>query len=325
MKSTRRPPRWDDPRIDDHVDSPYDRVAHARATTARAPEAAIRALDLTVPKRIDGLLSGDHRTALPGLGTELHQLRAYVPGDDVRQIEWNVTARTGEPHVQVQLAERSLTTWLVLDTSPSMNFGTAMMRKLDAAEGVALAVGHLATRRGNRLGVVTFGGPKVEILPPRQGRTGLLGALTTLERTAPADGPDATTLAEALGRVAGLARGAGLVAVVADFRGTRDWEAPLGRLAHRHAVLAIEVADPREEVLPDIGEVEFIDPESGRVLRVDTSDRRLREQFIQRAKEERRQLLATFQRHGVEHVRCTTEGHWLRQLAGFLRRPGVRK
>lgn len=317
----RRQLRWDDPRAEERIATPYDRQAPASPAPVRAPEAALKALDLTVRRRIDGLLAGDHRTAFPGLGTELHQLRPYEPGDDVRQIEWNVTARTGEPHVQVQLAERSLTTWLVLDLSASMNFGTALMRKLDAAEGVALAVGHLATRRGNRLGVVTFGGPKVQVLPPRQGRTGLLGVLATIEREAPPDGAPGTGLAEALSKVAGLTRNRGLIVVVADFRGERDWELPLGRLARKHAVIAAEICDPREEWLPDIGEVEFVDPETGAVLRVDTADRRLRERFQQKVTEERDAMLAAFQRHGVEHVRCTTEGHWLRQLSDFLRRP----
>jgi uncharacterized protein (DUF58 family) len=320
--AARRQLRWDDPRVEARIATPYDvQAVAAGPVKARAPEAALRALDLTVRRRVDGLLAGDHRTAFPGLGTELHQLRAYEPGDDVRQIEWNVTARTGEPHVQVQLAERSLTTWLVLDLSASMNFGTALMRKLDAAEGVALAVGHLATRRGNRLGVATFGGPKVQVLPPRQGRTGLLGVLAAVEREAPVDAADGSGLAEALAMVAGLARNRGLVVVVADFRGERDWERAMGRLARRHAVIAVEVVDPREESLPDIGEVEFVDPETGTVLRVDTADRRLRERFQQKVAEERSAMLGAFQRHGVEHVRCTTEGHWLRQLADFLRRP----
>jgi uncharacterized protein (DUF58 family) len=319
--AARRQLRWDDPRVEQRIATPYDRYEPAMPGRVRAPEAALRALDLTVRKRIDGLLAGDHKTALPGLGTELHQLRVYEPGDDVRQIEWNVTARTGEPHVQVQLAERSLTTWLVLDLSASMNFGTARMRKLDAAEGVALAVGHLATRRGNRLGVATFGGPKVRVLPPRQGRTGLLGALATVEAEPPRDATAGTTLKGALSTVAGLARNRGLVVVVADFRGARDWELPLGRLARRNAIIAVEVVDPREESLPDIGEVEFVDPESGAVLRVDTADRRLRDRFQQKVDEERGAMLAAFQRHGIEHVRCTTEGHWLRQLSDFLRRP----
>src|SRR5579862_7730840 len=118
---------------------------------------SLRALELAVGRRVDGLLAGDYRSAFAGVGSELWQVRAYEPGDDVRRIEWNVTARTGEPHVRVELAERVLVTWIVLDTSASMGFGTADRRKADVAEGVAIAVGHAATRRGNRLGLVAFG------------------------------------------------------------------------------------------------------------------------------------------------------------------------
>ncbi|MDQ5820334.1 MAG: DUF58 domain-containing protein, partial [Actinomycetota bacterium] len=151
------------------------------------PGALLRALDVTIGRRIEGVLAGDYRASLQGDGTELAQLRPYVPGDDVRQIDWNVTARTGEPHVRVHLAERVLSAWLVLDTSPSMAFGTADRRKADVAEGVAIAVGHLATRRGNRLGIVTFGDARPQSLPPRQGRAGLIGLLGAL-RDEPAGG-----------------------------------------------------------------------------------------------------------------------------------------
>src|SRR5207253_5135498 len=145
------------------------------------PAALLRALDLTIGRRVDGLLSGDYRSAQLGFGSELAQVRPYVPGDDVRRIDWAVTARTLEPHVRVELAERVLVTWLLLDVSPSMSFGTADRRKADVAEGVALAVGHVATRRGNRLGLVAFGGAgKPHVLPVRQGRMGLLGLLTAL-------------------------------------------------------------------------------------------------------------------------------------------------
>src|SRR5437868_387461 len=130
----------------------------------------------------DALRPGDYRSTLLGRGTELAQVRPYVPGDDVRRIDWNVTARTLEPHVRVDLAERVLVTWLVLDTSPSMQFGTADRRKADVAEGVAIAVGHVATRRGNRLGAITFGDSEPRSLPARQGRIGLLGLLSALRR-----------------------------------------------------------------------------------------------------------------------------------------------
>src|SRR6266545_8280672 len=118
------------------------------------PETLLRALEIDVRRRMEGLLAGDHRSAVLGVGTELAQVRPYQVGDDVRQIDWNVTARTGEAHVRVQIAERVLVTWLVVDTSPSMRFGTAERRKADVAEGVAIAVAHMATRRGNRLGAV---------------------------------------------------------------------------------------------------------------------------------------------------------------------------
>src|SRR5512133_3998297 len=165
------------------------------------PDALLRALDITIGRRMEGLLAGDYRSSLFGDGTELAQVRPYIPGDDVRRIDWNVTARTDEPHVRVQLAERVLVTWLVLDTSPSMRFGTAERRKADVAQGVAIALGHLATRRGNRLGVVTFGDEAPRTLPPRQGRSGLLGLLAALRAEPEQARTGETSLGEALLRV----------------------------------------------------------------------------------------------------------------------------
>src|SRR5919198_5692220 len=146
------------------------------------PEALLRALDFSIGRRVESLLAGDYRSVLLGQGSELALVRPYVPGDDVRRMDWNVTARTNEPHVRVDLAERVLVTWLVLDVSPSMEFGTADRRKADVAEGVAIAVGHLATRRGNRLGILTFGDGDPHALPARQGRMGLIGLLAALRR-----------------------------------------------------------------------------------------------------------------------------------------------
>src|SRR5437870_8073298 len=150
---------------------------------------SLRALELSIARRVDGMVAGDYRSAFSGLGSELVQVRAYEPGDDVRRIEWNVTARTGQTHVRVELAERVLVTWLVLDASASMRFGTADRRKADVAEGVALAVGHAATRRGNRLGLVTFGDAEARTLPTRQGRAGQIGVLGALHDEAPPSEP----------------------------------------------------------------------------------------------------------------------------------------
>ena len=282
------------------------------------PDALLRALDVTIGRRVEGLLAGDYRSALLGSGTELAQVRPYVTGDDPRAIDWNVTARTGQPHVRVQLAERVMVTWLVLDTSASMSFGTAERRKADVAEGVALAVGHVATRRGNRLGIVTFGGEDPQSLPPRQGRMGLIGLLLALRADA-GTGGGATSLGDAFRRTGRLARQRALVVVASDFRGPADWRRPLLQLAGRHDVLAVEIRDPREQELPNVGDLWLVDPETGEQLRVDTRSARLRERFAAAAAEERRGLARTFASLGVRHVVLSTDGDWLRTLAVFLR------
>jgi uncharacterized protein (DUF58 family) len=285
------------------------------------PDALLRALDVTIGRRVEGLLAGDYRSTLLGEGTELAQVRPYVPGDDVRRIDWNVTARTNEPHVRVQLAERVLVTWLVLDTSPSMEFGTAERRKADVAEGVAIAIGHVATRRGNRLGLVTFGDEQPRTLPPRQGRLALIGLLGALREETNGDGRvGATSLGEALHRAARLARQRAVVVVVSDFRGPRDWRAALIGLAGRHEVVAVEIRDPREQELPNAGALWLVDPETGRQVRVDTRSERLRARFAAAAAAERDELSRILASAGARHVVLTTSGDWLRALAVFLRR-----
>jgi len=298
---------------------------HAAPTPARPgpgpmPEGLLRALDITIGRRMEGMLAGDYRSTLLGRGSELALVRPYVPGDDVRRIDWNVTARTNEPHVRVDLAERVLVTWLVLDTSPSMQFGTVDRRKADVAEGVAIAFGHLATRRGNRLGVVTFGDARPRALPPRQGRVGLIGLLTAL-RSEPEDArPGATSLAAAVARAGALARQRSLVVLVSDFRGPHDWRRPLLELAGHHDVVAVEIRDPREQELSNVGLLWLVDPETGRQLRVDTRSRRLRERFAVAAAAERAQVARRFSSVGARHVVLTTQGDWLRTLVVYLRR-----
>ena len=286
------------------------------------PDALLRALEVSIGRRVGGLLSGDYRSTLLGEGTELAQVRPYVPGDDVRLIDWNVTARTGEPHVRVHLAERVLVTWLVLDTSPSMQFGTAERRKADVAEGVAIAVGHIATRRGNRLGFVTFGEEKQRALPPRQGKRGLIGLLESL-RQEPQNGKHrtgATSLGTALHRTGSMATQRAVVIVVSDFRGPLDWRRPLIELAGRHEVVAIEVRDPREQELPNAGVLWLVDPETGRQVRADTRSEKLRTRFATAAAAERAEVARTLVNAGARHVVLSTSGDWLRSLAVFLRR-----
>ena len=287
------------------------------------PEPLLRAMDLTIGRRIEGFLSGDYRANVPGLGTELARIRPYDVGDDPRRIDWNATARTGETHVRVQVAERSLATWLVLDVSPSMNFGTANRRKTDTAEGVAHAIAHAASRRGNRLGVMTFGHTKIEASPPRQGRAGLLTLLSMVRRDPPDDGTQGPQLGDALAQLSAVAKQRGLVVIVSDFRGASGWQRPALAVASRHAVLAVEIRDPREQELPNAGELHLVDPESGRLLRVDTSDRKLRERFAAAAAAERANVARELRNAGIDHLVLSTDGDWLRMLALHLRKKGT--
>ena len=290
------------------------------------PESLLKALELTIARRVEGMLAGDHRSALLGRGTELAQVRPYVPGDDVRLIDWNVTARTTEPHVRVHLAERVLVSWVVLDTTPSMAFGTAERRKADVALGSTLAIGHAATIRGNRVGLVGFGGEGVRVVPPRQGRAGLVGLLLALREghepslALPENGSGLSPLAEALKTLGGVAQQRSLVVVVSDFRGERDWRRPLLQVAGRHEVVALEVRDPREQELEPAGTLWLVDPETGRELRVDTDDPRLRARFAEAAAEERTQVAHQLASAGVAHVVLSTDRDWLRDLAIFVRR-----
>jgi uncharacterized protein (DUF58 family) len=284
------------------------------------PQAVLRSLDLAVMKRIESLMPGEHLTPQVGSGTELAMIRPYFPGDDVRHIDWNVTARTLEPHVRVHVGERALTSWLVLDVSASMTFGTADRRKADVAEGVALAVGHVATRRGNRLGVLAFGGGEPRVLRPRQGRLGLLALLAELRREGEGEGAGRASLGTVLKTTAAVGRQRGLVVIVSDFRGEQDWEGALKALRARHGVLAAEIRDPREQELVPAGDLWLVDPETGRQLQVDTRKRRIRERFATAAAAERDEVAKALRRAGADHVVLSTEGDWLRTLAGHLRR-----
>ncbi len=285
----------------------------------------LRKVDLTVRRRIDGLLAGDHRAWALGDGSELAQVRPYVLGDDVRLIDWNVTARTGEPHVRVNIAERAVETWLLLDTSVSMTFGTADRRKWDVAEGVALALGYFAVSRGNRLAVATFGDRNPVVTPARQGNGGLLALLLALRREPDLEPTGPTSLGAALGRLGRLARRRAVVVVVSDFRGPRDWRPRLLHLASRHHVLAFEIRDPREQELTDVGDLWLVDPESGRQLRVDTRGAKLRRRFREAADRERAELARELRSVGVAHISLSTSGDWLRSLVGFLQAEGRRR
>ena len=292
--------------------------------------ARLAALDLRLSRRTAAPLPGEHLAVGAGAGVELAQLRPYVPGDDVRAMDPAATARTGVPHVRVHVPERALTTWVVLDVSASMAFGTAERLKADVAEGVVTVAGRLATRRGNRLALVTCGAAVERVLPPRGGRGALVHVRRVLaegvatDAAPPAPGGAGDTPAGGLGpglrRADKLARGHGLVVVVSDFLEEPDvWETSLRALRHRHDVVAVEVRDRRDETLPAVGTLWLRDPETGRQLQVDTNRRELRERFAAAAATHREATAGAFKRLGVRHAVCRTDGDWLGALGAVLR------
>jgi uncharacterized protein (DUF58 family) len=216
--------------------------------------------------------------------------------------------------------ERTLTTWLAVDVSASMAFGTAHRLKADVAEGVALALGRLALRHAGRVGVLTFGAGEPRLLPPRGSKAGVVALRRALADGVGRDGEhDPTALADALARIGRVARQPGLVVVVSDFREQHDWARALGSLRARHAVLAVEVHDPREATLPPVGRIAIVDPETGKRMEVDTSRPRVRERFEALEAERRQTLHAELRRLRVDHAPLSTDEDWLLQLGRRLR------
>jgi uncharacterized protein (DUF58 family) len=286
------------------------------------PGALVEALDLVLARRAAGVLPGERRAAGLGDGTELAQVRPYQVGDDVRRLDAAASARTGLPHVRDHVPERTLTTWVLLDVSASMAFGTGPRLKSDVAEGVVEVVGRLAVRRAGRVALLTCGAPVTRLLPPRSGRRALVALRRAVAQGVAPDGtaPPANALAGALRRLGRVARGRGLVVVVSDFREDGDeWARALRALAGRHDILAVEVIDAREGELPDAGQLVLVDPETGRRLEADTASATLRRDFAAAELARRDTLKSALRRAGARHVELATDGDWLRALGRTLR------
>jgi uncharacterized protein (DUF58 family) len=292
----------------------------ARQGPGPLPQPLIQALDYALSRLVSRTLPGDRRASGVGVGTELAQLRPYELGDDVRHIDPAATARTGQPHVRMHVPERALTTWIVLDVSPSMAFGTALRLKADVAEGVALVLGRLAVRRAGSVGLVAFGAPVPRVLPPRGAKPGLVALRRMLAEGVATDGHHhADGMADALQRVTRMARQPGLVVVISDFRDQHGWQRSMGALRVRHSVLAAEIVDPREAEVPAVGHLALIDPETGARIDVDTSNRRVRERFAELERERRETLARELRRLRVDHVTLSTDQDWLLALGRHLR------
>jgi uncharacterized protein (DUF58 family) len=278
----------------------------------------LRRLELTVTRRLDGLLQGDYRGLVPGHGSEAGETRPYAPGDDVRRIDWNVTARTIEPHIRQTIADRELETWVVADFSASLAFGTADCEKRDLALAAIAAVGYLTQRTGNRIGALVLEGEKAITVPARTGRAQLQALMHRALTAAKDEHPGASDLKGALRRLAVATRRRGLVVVVSDFLAEGEWDQPLRSLSSHHEVLAVEIIDPRELELPDVGVLELVDPETGARREVHTGKAKTREKFAEAAAAQRAEIASRIREARADHLVLRTDRDWLNDLMRFV-------
>jgi uncharacterized protein (DUF58 family) len=305
-------------------------VPSAPPATVSSKAAVLRRLELDVSRRLDGMLSGDYLAFATGPGSEPAGARPYTAGDDARRIDWNLSARALAPHVRTTEADRELETSLVVDRSPSLDFGTAHREKREVALAAVAAFGFLSARAGNRLNVLIAGSDRLVWLPNKQGRAGLLAALSAIydspRRQAPPT-PDAD-LAAALVRTERTQRRRGQIIVVSDFLDASDWATPLRRLALRHQIIAAHVTDPRELQLPAVGMLSVVDVETGRHLHVQTNSAALRKRYETAAAARYQRIRQSVLDAGAEHIHLSTDRDWLLDVVRFIggrRRVGQRR
>jgi uncharacterized protein (DUF58 family) len=300
------------------VEAPEPGVSSASSEfdDARA-ELVLNKLQLLITRKLDGLLQGDYLGLLPGPGTEAGESREYRPGDDVRRMDWPVTARTQTPHVRRTVADRELETWLAIDLSASLDFGTARCLKRDLAVAAAAAITHLTVRGGNRIGAVVGTGDTRVRLPARPGRKDAGGLLRQIARTPVKPGrDDLGALIDMLNRPP---RRRGMAVIISDFLApVAAWSRPLRKLGVRHDVLAIEIVDPRELELPDVGVIAFVEPETGSMHEVQTADPRLRERYAAAAAAQRTEIADAIRGANAAHLRLRTDSDWLLDIVRFV-------
>jgi uncharacterized protein (DUF58 family) len=291
-----------------------------------APDRLLRRLEWRLGRRLDGRLQGAYRTVWRGAGIDFSDLRAYVPEDDVRHIDWNVTARLDEPFVRQYSEDRELTAWLVVDRSASMRFGQAAGKESVATE-LAVSLARLVGRGGNRVGAILYDNSAQRVIPPRAGRDQTLRIAHELLRPQPAARHGTTTDLAAMLRLAACTttRRRSLVFVMSDFIGDPGWDRPMAMLTHRHEVVVIRVVDPAELELPDLGLILVEDAETGEQLLVDTSDPLLRGRLAAQVGAREEELAEAMRRAGVDAHRITTDQDLLAALVGMVHRSGRRR
>ena len=276
-------------------------------SASRTPEGILRRLEWTVIRRLDGLLHGDYRTLFRGYGLDLADLREYQYQDDVRHIDWNVTARLQTPYVREFNEEREVAAWFLLDLSPSVDFGSEQVKKRAVSTEFVTVLARLLTRHGNRVGALFYGSDVDAVVPTRSGRRHVLHILHRMLTRPEAKAAAATDLNVLLRTAHDVVRRRSLVFVVSDFISRPGWAETLANLARRHEVIAVRVYDPLERELPDLGLLVIQDSETGEQVFVDTHDSGFRRRFAELAGRREEELRTAFRRAGVDALELATD------------------
>ena len=306
------------PRVSSGPPGIQPRASGGQPDPARSdPDRLLRRLEWTVIRRLDGLLQGDYRTLFRGYGLDLADLREYQYGDDVRHIDWNVTARLQTPHVREYHEDREITAWFLLDLSASVDFGSRGIRKRNVSQDFVAVLARILTRHGNRVGALLYGSGVESMIPARSGRRHVLEVLHAMSLDRKPRGSSKTNLRELLEAAANMIRRRSLIFVVSDFISEPGWAGLLGYLGQRHEIIAVRLHDPLEAELPDLGLLPFRDAESGETLLVDTHDRGFRRRFAAASARREARLRAAFNDAGVDCLELSTEDDLLDSIRRF--------
>ena len=285
--------------------------------SASRPEAVLRRVDWTVIRRLDGLLQGDYRTLFRGNGLDFADIREYEPGDDVRYIDWNVSARMDTPYVRQYLEDREVTAHFLLDLSPSVDFGTVDRLKRDQLVDFVAAMSRLLTRHGNRIGAILYAGKIEKNIPAAAGKLQVLRLLHDVMSLPRLQSAPYTSVSDLIEHALRTVKRRSLIFLVSDFFTAPGWERHLGALARRHEVIAVRLEDPRERELPDIGLVAMNDAETGESVYVDTHDARFRQRFEAVVRKREAELAAAFRGAGVDVLTLSTEDDLVHAILRF--------
>ncbi len=287
------------------------------ATSASTPERILQRLDWQVIRRLDGMLQGDYRSLVYGYGVDFADLREYQPEDDVRYIDWNVTARMDTPYIRQYVEDREITAWFLLDLSPSVDFGPLQSQKRAVLIDFVTTISRLLTRHGNRVGAIFYSSRIERVIPARGGRIQVLRLINDLVNQPHLERAPFTNLTPLLEGALNAIKKRSLVFIISDFISAPGWERPLSLLNRRNEVIAVRLWDPREIELPDVGLIIMEDSETGEQVYVDTHDRRFRTRYQEAARQREAELSEKFKHAGVDILSLSTEEDLVRAIIRF--------